>query len=67
MLSLRLDAGGGGLLNALQTLPYFLLFLPLGVLVDRISKKHMPIATELIRILALLAILGLIFVDLVES
>ena len=66
VLSLRLDAGGGGLINVSLTLPYFLLSIPLGVLVDTVSKKHVLITTEFIRSLALLTIFGLIFVDRIE-
>lgn len=63
VLYLELGAGSVGLLNAFQTLPYFILSIPLGVLVDRISKKKVMLATESIRIAALLGILALVYFD----
>jgi predicted MFS family arabinose efflux permease len=61
VLYLELGAGSVGLLNAFQTLPYFILSIPLGVLVDRVSKKRVMLATESIRISALLGILILVY------
>ena len=66
VLYLQLGAGGVGLLNAFQTLPYFILAIPLGVLVDRMSKKRVMFATELIRVFALLAVVLLIYLDRVS-
>ena len=63
VLYLELGAGGIGLLNAFQTLPYFILSIPLGVLVDRVSKKKVMLVSELIRIAALLGILALVYLD----
>jgi predicted MFS family arabinose efflux permease len=65
VLYLELGAGSVGLLNAFQTLPYFILSIPLGVLVDRVSKKRVMLATESIRIAALLGILALVYTDTV--
>lgn len=66
VLYLGLGAGGVGTINALQTLPYLLLSIPLGVLVDRVSKKRVMLATEFVRIAALLAILGLVYLDRID-
>ncbi|WP_372424608.1 MFS transporter [Salinarimonas chemoclinalis] len=66
VLSLGLGAGGVGTINALQTLPYLLLSIPLGVLVDRVSKRGVMLVTELVRVAALVAILVLVYVDRVE-
>lgn len=62
---LDLGAGSVGLLNTFQTLPYLILSIPLGVLVDRASKKRVMLATESIRIAALLGIMALIYNDAV--
>ncbi|MEN3794652.1 MFS transporter [Fulvimarina sp. MAC3] len=63
VLYLGLGAGGVGTISALQTLPYFLLSIPLGVLVDRVSKRGVMLATELVRVCALVAILALAYFD----
>ena len=60
VLYLELGAAGVGLLNTFQTLPYFILSIPLGVLVDRMSKKGLMLTTETVRVFALLGILALI-------
>lgn len=65
VLYLELGAGSVGLLNTFQTLPYFILSIPLGVLVDRVSKKGVMLATEGIRVSALLGIIVLIYFDMV--
>lgn len=65
VLYLELGAGSVGLLNTFQTLPYFILSIPLGVLVDRVSKKRVMLATESIRIAALLGIMALVYADAV--
>ena len=57
---------GVGLLNAFQTLPYFILSIPLGVLVGRISKKGLMLTTESIRVAALLGILALVHFDAIS-
>jgi predicted MFS family arabinose efflux permease len=56
---LMLGAGPGeiGLLAALQTLPFLLLAIPLGLLADRISRRRLMVAAEILRTLSLLALL----------
>ncbi len=65
VLYLDLGAGGLGLLNTFQTLPYLILSIPLGVLVDRVSKRGVMLGCETIRISALLIILALIYSNMV--
>lgn len=56
---LLLDAGPGtiGLLATVQTLPFLLLSMPLGVLADRVSQRRLMVAAEALRALALLGLL----------
>lgn len=65
VLYLNLGAGGVGLLNTFQTLPYLILSIPLGVLVDRISKKRVMQFSEAIRIAALLMIIVFTYFDMI--
>jgi predicted MFS family arabinose efflux permease len=56
---LALQAGPGqiGLLHMLQSLPFLLLAIPLGLLADRQSRRRLMLAAELLRALALAALL----------
>lgn len=56
---LALGAGPGeiGLLATAQTLPFLLTAIPLGLLADRWSRKRLMMASELLRALALVALL----------
>lgn len=56
---LVLNAGPGeiGLLATAQSLPFLLLSIPLGLLVDRTSRRRLMVIAELIRAFALLALL----------
>jgi predicted MFS family arabinose efflux permease len=56
---LALGAGEGktGALQVMQTLPFFLFAIPIGVLVDRISRRRLMATAEAIRAASLLAIL----------
>jgi predicted MFS family arabinose efflux permease len=58
---LALGAGSGeiGTLAALQTLPFLLLAIPLGLLADRISRKRLMLVAEAVRALSLLALLAM--------
>ncbi|SEP81490.1 Predicted arabinose efflux permease, MFS family [Devosia sp. YR412] len=47
------DATGTGLLQVAQTLPYFLLALPLGVLADRTNRANLMATGQLLRVLGL--------------
>jgi predicted MFS family arabinose efflux permease len=66
VLYLKLGAGGVGLLNTFLTLPYLILSIPLGVLVDRMSKKKLMLTTESVRVAALLGILALVHFDAIS-
>jgi MFS family permease len=59
---LMLGAGPGeiGLLAALQTLPFLLLAIPLGLLADRVSRCRLMVAAETLRALSLLALLAMV-------
>jgi predicted MFS family arabinose efflux permease len=59
---LMLGAGPGeiGLLAALQTLPFLLLAIPLGLLADRVSRSRLMMAAETLRALSLLALLAMV-------
>ncbi len=59
---LMLGAGPGeiGLLAALQTLPFLLLSIPLGLLADRVSRCRLMVAAETLRALSLLALLAMV-------
>ncbi|MDD5336296.1 MAG: MFS transporter [Rhodoferax sp.] len=57
---LALGAGPGeiGLLATAQTLPFLLLSIPLGLLADRTSRQRLMVGAELLRAVALLALLA---------
>ncbi|MDR6856693.1 MFS transporter [Variovorax guangxiensis] len=57
---LALNAGPGeiGLLAAVQTLPFLLLSIPLGLLADRRSRQRLMVAAEVLRALSLLGLLA---------
>ena len=57
VLALGADAAGTGLLQTAQTLPFLLLSIPAGVLVDRSSQRRLMVGSEALRALSLLAIL----------
>jgi predicted MFS family arabinose efflux permease len=63
VLALGAGAGATGFLTAAQTLPFLLLSLPFGVLVDRVSRRGLMIAAEAVRVAALLALPLLIWAD----
>lgn len=58
---LALNAGPGeiGTLAALQTLPFLLLAIPLGLLADRNPRRRLMVAAEVLRALSLLALLAM--------
>ncbi len=53
-----LGAGAGevGLLATAQTLPFLLLSIPVGLMADRLSRRRLMVAAELLRALALLGL-----------
>ena len=59
---LALGAGPAeiGLLGALQTLPFLLLSIPMGLLADRVSRRRVMIASEALRALSLLLLLWMV-------
>ncbi|MEO5671513.1 MAG: MFS transporter [Ramlibacter sp.] len=59
---LALGAGPGeiGTLAAVQTLPFLLLSIPLGVLADRVSRRRLMLAAEGLRALSLLLLLAMV-------
>jgi predicted MFS family arabinose efflux permease len=58
---LMLGAGPGeiGTLAAVQTLPFLLLAIPLGLLADRVSRRLLMVAAEALRAASLLALLAM--------
>ena len=60
VLALGADAAATGLLQTAQTLPFLLLSIPAGVLVDRSSQRRLMVGSEALRALSLLTILVLI-------
>ena len=59
---LVLGAGPGevGLLAAVQTLPFLLLSIPLGLLADRVSRQRLMVWAEAVRALSLLVLLAMV-------
>lgn len=59
---LALGAGPGeiGTLAAVQTLPFLLLSIPLGVLADRVSRRRLMVWAEGLRALSLLGLLAMV-------
>lgn len=57
---LALGAGPGeiGFLAAMQTLPFLLMSIPLGLLADRLSRRQLMIWAEMLRALSLLGLLA---------
>ncbi|MGO1074235.1 MFS transporter [Inquilinus sp. CA228] len=60
VLALGAGAGGTGLLQTVQTLPFLLLSLPAGLLADRSSRRRMMAAAEALRAVSLFAVLLLL-------
>jgi predicted MFS family arabinose efflux permease len=59
VLALGAGAGEIGTLAAVQTLPFLLLSIPLGLLADRMSRRRLMIAAEGLRALSLLALFAM--------
>ncbi|MEZ2293406.1 MFS transporter [Variovorax sp. RCC_210] len=59
---LALGAGPGdiGFLAAVQTLPFLLVSMPLGLLADRMSRRRLMVAAEGLRAASLLVLLGMV-------
>jgi predicted MFS family arabinose efflux permease len=66
VLAFDAGAGGTGLLAAVQTLPFLLLSLPAGVLVDRFPPRALMLGAEGLRAAALLAVPALALAGLLS-
>jgi predicted MFS family arabinose efflux permease len=66
VLALGADAGEAGLLQTAQTLPFLLVSIPAGVLADRLSRSRLLVATEALRTVSLLIIVGLAALNLLN-
>src|SRR5262245_52291394 len=60
VLMLGASEGQAGLLQVALTLPYLMCAIPAGILADRMSRAHLMVGAELLRAVALLAILVLV-------
>lgn len=57
VLALGAGAGATGILQTAQTLPFLLLSLPAGMLVDRLPRPRLMASAEMLRVLSLVGIL----------
>lgn len=59
---LALGAGPAeiGLLGAMQTLPFLLVSIPMGLLTDRMPRRRVMLASEVLRAVSLLLLLGMV-------
>jgi predicted MFS family arabinose efflux permease len=62
---LMLQAGPGqiGLIAAVQSLPFLLLSIPLGLLADRMSRKKLMVLSEILRVFALMVLIAALLAD----
>jgi predicted MFS family arabinose efflux permease len=62
---LMLQAGPGqiGVLAAIQSLPFLLLSMPLGLLADSMSRKKLMLFSEILRVLALMVLIAGLLLD----
>jgi predicted MFS family arabinose efflux permease len=60
VLALGAGTGETGILQTAQTLPFLLLSLPAGMLVDRLSRPRLMASAETLRVISLVAILVLV-------
>ena len=60
VLALGAGAGEIGLLAAVQTLPFLLLSIPLGLLADRLSRRRLMLVAEGLRALSLFGLLAMV-------
>ncbi|NBY68445.1 MAG: MFS transporter, partial [Betaproteobacteria bacterium] len=61
---LMLEAGPGqiGVIAAVQSLPFLLLSIPLGLLADRMSRKTLMLLSEILRVFALMVLIAALLV-----
>ncbi len=62
---LLLKAGPGeiGVMAAIQSLPFLLLSIPLGLLADRMSRKKLMLLSEILRVFALMVLIAALLAD----
>jgi predicted MFS family arabinose efflux permease len=60
VLALGSGPGDIGLLGAMQTLPFLLLSIPMGLLADRMPRRRVMIASEALRFLSLLLLVWMV-------
>jgi len=62
---LMLQAGPGqiGVIAAVQSLPFLLLSIPLGLLADRMSRKKLMLLSEILRVFALMVLIAALLAD----
>jgi predicted MFS family arabinose efflux permease len=60
VLALGAGTGETGFLAAVQTLPFLLLSIPLGLLADRVSRRPLMLWAEALRALSLVALLAMV-------
>ncbi len=62
---LMLEAGPGqiGVIAAVQSLPFLLLSIPLGLLADRMSRKKLMLLSEVLRVFALMVLIAALMAD----
>lgn len=65
---LLLQAGPGeiGIIAAVQSLPFLLLSIPLGLLADRMSRKKLMLMSELLRVCALMVLIAAMLLNLIS-
>lgn len=65
---LLLQAGPGqiGVIAAVQSLPFLLLSIPLGLLADRMSRKKLMLMSELLRVCALVLLIAAMLLNLIS-
>lgn len=56
VLMLHAGAGEIGLLASIQTLPFFVLALPAGLLADRYSRRRLMVVSEMLRVVSLIGL-----------
>ena len=66
---LMLQAGPGqiGVLAAIQSLPFLLLSMPLGLLADSMSRKKLMLFSEILRVLALMVLIAGLLLDQISA
>lgn len=66
VLVLKAGPGEIGLLASVQSLPFLLLAIPIGLLADRSSRRRLMLLSELLRATALVLLVGMLLADRVS-